>query len=301
LPNETGGPDGQLNGAPVPLVPGPPTGQPLPPPAPGGAPTGNVRIGSTDGVELEAHLAEPDAEAGNEVLARPGVIFLHSFPSGDVWADLIGADLPELADRTAQQLGFVALSIRFRGCGSSTGHFSLQGWVDDVAAAVEYLATTQSPNGIWLCGFGTGGAVGLVAAADDGRVKGIALAGSPADFDDWAANPNRLMAHARRVGAIQASDFPSDAEAWRSELRRIRAVSAAEHFSDRPMLVVHGSDDEAVPHFDARALGDAHGLAEMRFIRGAGHLLRHDPRAVAMVLGWLVRQQGADSPVTPDR
>ena len=49
----------------------------------------------------------------------------------------------------------------------STGHFSLQGWVDDVSAAVEYLATTQHPKGIWLCGFGTGGRGGLVAAADD--------------------------------------------------------------------------------------------------------------------------------------
>ena len=59
------------------------------------------------------------------------------------------------------------------------------------------------------------------------------------------------------------------------------------------MLVIHGSEDDAVPHFDARLLADAHGLAEMRFIRGAGHLLRHDPRAVAVLLGWLARQEGA--------
>lgn len=257
------------------------------------APAGSLMVMSTDGVELDAHLAEPDPNGG---LRAPGVIFLHGFPSGDVWAERIGADLPELADRTAQQMGFVSLSIRFRGCGGSTGDFSLQGWVDDVAAAVDHLAVHHDPKGIWLCGFGTGGAVALVAAADDPRVSGAALAGSPADFVDWAENPNRLMAHARRVGAIRSPDFPPQPESWREQLRSIRAVHAAERFTDRSLLVLHGSDDEAVPHFDARLLADAHGTAELRFIRGAGHLLRHDPRAVAVLLGWLARQVGAAGP-----
>jgi putative redox protein len=38
-------------------------------------------------------------------------------------------------------------------------------------------------------------------------------------------------------------------------------------------------------------LGDAHGEADLRFIAGAGHRLRHDPRAVAVLLGWLDRQK----------
>ncbi len=58
-----------------------------------------------------------------------------------------------------------------------------------------------------------------------------------------------------------------------------------------PLLVVHGSDDDLVPVFDARVLVDAHGDAELRIISGAGHRLRHDPRAVAVLLGWLDRQR----------
>jgi uncharacterized protein len=46
-----------------------------------------------------------------------------------------------------------------------------------------------------------------------------------------------------------------------------------------------------VPVFDARVLADAHGSAELRLINGAGHRLRHDPRAVAVLLGWLDRQR----------
>jgi putative redox protein len=247
-----------------------------------------LRLASTGGVELEGHLAVPDDDAE---FASTGVIFLHGFPSGEVWSDRIGADLPELADRAAAQLRWFSLAVRFRGCGESTGDFSLQGWIEDVSAAVEYLYAEHGPERIWVCGFGTGGAVGLIAAAEDRRVSGVAIAGSPADFDDWAANPNRLLAHAKQVGAISGSTFPDDLDDWKDQLRRIRAVEAAEVFAPRPLLVIHGSEDELVPHFDARLLADAHRGADLRVIGGASHQLRHDPRAVAVLLGWLGRQE----------
>jgi len=246
------------------------------------------RIGSTDGVELEGHLAVPDDDSE---FASTAVLFLHGFPSADVWADRIGADLPELADRASDQLRWISLAIRFRGCGQSTGDFSLKGWIDDVDAAVDFLHREHGPERIWICGFGTGGAVGLVAGASDPRVTGVAIAGSPADFDDWAANPNRLLAHARRTGAISSSSFPSDLEDWKEQLRSVRAVESAELFATRPMLVLHGAEDDLVPHFDARLLADAHRGAELRVIGGAGHQLRHDPRSVAILLGWLGRQE----------
>ena len=54
---------------------------------------------------------------------------------------------------------------------------------------------------------------------------------------------------------------------------------------------MHGDDDDSVPTMDARQLAEAHGGAELRLIHGAGHRLRHDPRAVAVLLGWLDRQR----------
>jgi citrate synthase len=38
-------------------------------------------------------------------------------------------------------------------------------------------------------------------------------------------------------------------------------------------------------------LSEAHGSAEIQVIPGAGHRLRHDPRAIAVLLGWLDRQR----------
>ncbi len=67
------------------------------------------------------------------------------------------------------------------------------------------------------------------------------------------------------------------------------ADRAARRFAPRPLLVMHGDDDESVPTSDARQLADAHGSAELSLLAGAGHRLRHDPRAVAVLLGWLDR------------
>jgi len=73
-------------------------------------------------------------------------------------------------------------------------------------------------------------------------------------------------------------------------LRRFRPTDAARRFAPRPLLVMHGEDDESVPVADSRLLAETHGSAELRVIAGAGHRLRHDPRAIAVLMGWLDRQ-----------
>lgn len=246
-----------------------------------------VVVRSSGGVELHGELCRASSADRRKSVS---VLFLHGFPSADVWADKIGGDMRELCERIARDQQWNALTVRFRGCGESTGEFSLARWVDDASAAIRFLRAETRPDGLWVCGFGTGGAVGLVAAADDPDVTGVAAIGSPADFDDWADAPDRLLSHAREVGVITSNSFPPSVERWNAELREVRAVEAAERLSPRPLLVLHGSEDEVVPHFDARLVADAHGNADLRFINGGGHQLRHDPRAIAVLLGWLTRQ-----------
>ncbi len=250
-----------------------------------------VTVASSDGVELSAHLAEPTRPRASS----PVVLFAHGFPSGDIWAEHIGADLPELADRAAARLGCRSLAIRFRGCGESTGNFSLGGWQDDVEASLDYCRTlTEGLGSVWIVGFGTGAAVSLCAAAQDPYVAGLAAVAAPADFDDWASRPDELMEHARHVGAITDPTFPPDPKRWKAELSKIRATDAAEVFAPRPLLVLHGSEDVLVPQFDGRALADAHGSAHLRVISHGGHQLRHDPRAVSVLMGWLDRQLNSE-------
>lgn len=238
---------------------------------------------------LAAHLARPPMRA--DVTEVPAVVLAHGYPSDVSAAADAASSLPELADRIATEMGWLAMALAFRGCGGSEGSFSLGGWLEDLRAAADHLRATEQVSGVWLVGFGTGGALAICAAADDIEVRGVATLGAPADFDDWASHPRRLLEHAREVGMIAEPTFPADLDAWSRELKELRAVASAPVLVPRPLLVVHGSDDDLVPVFDARVLVDAHGDAELRIMNGAGHRLRHDPRAVAVLLGWLDRQR----------
>jgi putative redox protein len=242
-------------------------------------------------LELAAHLSVPPRGAGAGQGPWPGVLLCHGFPAGAGGAAASARTYPELADRIAIELGMVVLAFTFRGAGESQGDFSLRGWLDDLLAAVDHLDGRADVVGVWIAGFGTGGALAICAAAADARVRGVAALGSPSDFDDWAGQPRRLLDHARQIGMIRRRNFPDNFDAWARELREIRAVACVPDLPPRPLLVVHGASDDVVPDFEARVIGDAHGRADLRIIAGAGHRLRHDPRAVAVLLGWLDRER----------
>lgn len=239
------------------------------------------------GLTLHRYLAQPSGDPES----LPGVILCHGFPIGPLDARQSAVTFPQLIDRIANDLGWAAMTFTFRGCGTSEGDFSMQGWVDDLRAAIDHLNEEVSPSGIWLVGTNTGGALALCVAADDPRVNGCALLGARADFDDWAGQPRRFLEHAREIGAIRTPSFPPAFDEWSRELRRFRPEDAARRFAPRPLLVMHGADDESVPVADSRVLAEAHGSAELRVIDGAGHRLRHDPRAMAVLFGWLDRQR----------
>ena len=243
------------------------------------------------GLELVGHLARP---RGRSSSGRPGLVLTHGLPPATAGAADTGNDLPELADRIATGLGWIVLAVRLRGAGGSPGDFSLAGWREDLAAAVAESARLPDVRGAWLAGFGTGAALAVVVGAADPSVRGVAGLAAPADFDDWAAQPRRLLQHAREIGIISSPGFPPQPELWAREMREIKPVAEARRLAPRPLLLVHGDEDEAVPAFDSRVMADAHGSAELRIIAGAGHQLRHDPRAVAVLLGWLDRQANAE-------
>lgn len=242
---------------------------------------------TSGGQQVARYLARPAGRS--EPL--PGLILCHGFPVGPIDARSSGGTFPQLIDRVANELGWAAMTFTFRGCGESEGDFSLQSWVDDLRTAMDHLIAEAEPSGIWLVGTNTGGSIAICVAADDPRVRGAALLGPRADFDDWAAQPRRFLEHAREVGAVRTRGFPANFDEWSRELRRFRPVDAARRFAPRPMLVMHGDDDESVPTLDARMLAKSHGAAELHLLAGAGHRLRHDPRAVAILLGWLDRQR----------
>ena len=235
---------------------------------------------------LSGHLAEP-GEASAEV---PGLVLCHGFPTRGRESPQSGLSFPELADRIATELGWLVLTMNFRGCGKADGDFSLVGWLDDVAAAVAHVDALGA-DGVWLAGYGSGGSLAVVEGARNPLVCGVAAMATPADFDDWAKHPRRLLLHARQVQVIKSPEFPENFDQWAAQLRSVRPTDAARALAPRPLLVMHGDKDDLTPLEDSHAIAGAHGGAEMRVLSGAGHELRHDPRAVAIFLGWLRRQR----------
>jgi putative redox protein len=251
---------------------------------------GESRTIVSEGLSLSGYLARPSTSAAKGA-GRYGLILCHGFPADRNGATISAQTYPQLADRLAADAGFVALAFNFRGTGASEGNFSIGGWLADLKGAISHLLAVDGVEAVWTCGFSVGAALALCAAGEDERVRGVAAFSAPADFTDWAADPRRFLAQARLVGAIRDRAFPTDFDAWARELREVRPLALIGKIPPRPILIVHGASDELVPMLDARALADAaDGRVELRILVAAGHRLRHDPRAIAILLGWLDRQ-----------
>ena len=94
---------------------------------------------------LAAHLARPPMRA--DTVAVPAVVLAHGYPS-EVSATAVAASaLPELADRLAAEMGWLAMALAFRGCGESEGSFSLAGWLEDLGSAVQLPASQRTGHG----------------------------------------------------------------------------------------------------------------------------------------------------------
>lgn len=246
-----------------------------------------------DGAFLAAWAAEGTAGSGR------ALVLCHSFPTET--HRLFPAESREaepeqsyqqLAQRLASGSGWTVVSFDYRGTGESSGDFSLGGWTADIHAVTRRAAGEDRQTAVWLAGFGVGGSLALCAAGEDQGVRGVAAFGAPAGFEGWAADGEALLASALQLGLVRTGDAPPDPAAWARELAELAPLVMAGKVAPRPLLVVHGSDDEVVPVVEARALADAGGGgAELRVLPGAGHHLRHDPRAVALLLGWLERQE----------
>jgi uncharacterized protein len=237
-------------------------------------------------LRLSAHLALPSTPG-----RALGLVLCHGLPNPPRGAVTVGTTYPDLADHIAAEAGWIVLTFNFRGTGTSEGDFSARGWLDDLHAAVTALSAREDVRGVWTAGFGHGGTFAVCEAADDPLVRGVASLAAPSTLRDWAQDPGRLLVHTRSMGMIRTPGFPSDATTWVRDVGRLDAVAAAGRLDGRPLLVLHGVEDSEVPVDDARALAEAgRPGAELRLVHGAGHRLRHDPRAIATLLGWLERQ-----------
>ncbi len=212
---------------------------------------------------------------------KPTALLLHGCPGVEKNLDLAAA----LRDR-----GWNGLLFHYRGCWGSAGRYDLRTIPRDVAAAVDHLQAggyeSVDPARLAVIGHSLGGWAAVLAAADDKRLRAVAVCGAPAELGSLELTAVQLDREIIRFLTTTPTEFLSQRE---DIGRRPRPLDVVASISPRPLLVVHGSNDEWVPVAHARSLYERAGKP-CRFVEiaGANHSFAwHRAELRDVVAGWL--------------
>jgi len=135
-------------------------------------PKGNLFIPASHGT-LEAILKEPQGEPkGVALVCHP-----HPLGGGTMHNKVVFRAAAGLVDA-----GLLTLRFNFRGVGASTGtHKEIEGGVEDVKDALNYLAETYPKEPITLAGFSFGARTGMEVGREDDRIVRLIGIGTPID------------------------------------------------------------------------------------------------------------------------
>jgi fermentation-respiration switch protein FrsA (DUF1100 family) len=237
-----------------------------------------------DGLRIAGQLYLPGE--GDEGL-YPAVCLCHGIPAGR--PDPSDRGYPLLAERICRQ-GFAVFIFNFRGTGASEGNLDLMGWTRDLVAAIDFLDTVPEVDKSRrsVLGFSGGAAVSIYVVARDTRIASVVACACPAEFSMMMGNPQSLIEYFRSIGVIRDQDFPHSVEEWIGGFRLVSPLNYVAAIAPRPILLVHGSSDQVVAVSQAHQLyAQAQEPKQIVIIEGAGHRLRQDEQAMALVIDWL--------------
>lgn len=189
--------------------------------------------------------------------------------------------------------GYNLLMYDFRNSGLSEGTYTTVGYLEqrDLAGAIDYVSDRFPQEQIGLIGFSMGAVTSLLVAGEDERVR-LVIADSPyyaldeylqENLGRWTGLP-RFPFHALLAGML------------RLLLRgqHVAPYRAVEKMTTRPILLIHGTADQTIPHENSEKLAakSAHPLTELWLVPEAGHVRSYaqNPDAYAnKVLAFLRR------------
>jgi uncharacterized protein len=169
--------------------------------------------------------------------------------------------------------GFNCLLFDYRGVGASSGNGLSLGIREsmDALAALEWVSKRAPRSPVGLLGYSMGGSVAVKLAANDARVRAVAV-------DSAFATQRKIVTHhVRRT--IRATPEPVVGTA-NLMLRRnhgfrlddFEPLAEVGRIAPRPLLVIHPTDDRVVPLTHGLEIWRAAGEPkEFWLARGAGH------------------------------
>jgi uncharacterized protein len=214
-----------------------------------------VRIRGEDGVSLAGwFLPRPGA---------PTVVLLHGYPAEK-------ADLLPLASALAPE--FATLLVDHRYFGDSEGRATTLGFRerDDLKRVLDFLES-RGAAAVGVFGFSLGGAVALLTAAEDPRIRAIAAYAPFADLRELGRELYGWM-WLGRYPFVEAMLLWSRL-AFGADIARPTPAAAAARVTV-PVLLVHSRTDEQIPFRHAERLRAAlagNARAEFEFMDRGRH------------------------------
>ncbi|MFX1475666.1 MAG: alpha/beta hydrolase family protein [Promethearchaeota archaeon] len=224
----------------------------------------------------------------------PGICKFHGLPGS-----------PDQVHGIAWQLalaGFAVLTFDFRGFRRSEGFFSLSSEVEDARNAVTHLQESSLTTEGWVGVYGAsfGGAVAVLAAAQDKRINAVCLRAPVYDTAAFVRSPIFSQGVEQlQLGQIHGMDDPQTRarilEQLVEESVQLNPFNEIDSIAPRPLFITTGDADKGIDIAGVRRFFEAaKDPKELVIVEGADHNLS-DPAAynatVEAVVSWFQVQR----------
>jgi len=212
-----------------------------------------VRLRTADGITLAGWFV-PGPK-------RTAVVVVHG----------LGANRAQVLPEAALLVrhGHGVLLFDSRASGESGGKLATWGDTErlDVKAALDFVSARPDVDrsSIGVYGFSVGATSVALVAAEDARVRAVAL--GPTWPSLRAELSNKLPARSGRLSALALFVFRLGG----TDVDALAPEQALTKIAPRPLLLISGSEDQDTPPGVMRPLADHLPGAELLIVRGAGH------------------------------
>lgn len=202
-------------------------------------------------LELAATLHVPfniTKKGKQQTSLLPLIIICHGFVGNRIGVDRLFVK----AARELSSSGFMVLRFDYGGCGESTGDYGaggLDALIEQTRHVIDYGLQIDGvdPDRLILLGHSLGGAVSLLTAARDSRVKSLVLWSAVAHpFQDITRIVGKkVYEESLQKGVADYLGYSFQPQFFNS-LSRFHPFQEAKHFSG-DVLLIHGTDDDVIP------------------------------------------------------
>ena len=228
-----------------------------------------------DGIKLHAKLDMPegitDEEAEAGAVKCPLCIVIHGLTGHMEETHIVGVS------RLMNELGIATLRVEMYGHGKSGGDFykhNLFKWLNNAMTVTDYAKSLPFVTDMYVCGHSQGGVTTMMIAGMEPDVFKAAIPLSPGVMITSGARTGELLRMKFDPSHIPETLYANPEQSVSGNYVRAAQMLdldwAISQFT-RPVLIVHGDEDEAIPvHFSEEAAAK-YADAELVIIKGDDH------------------------------